>query len=318
VRKYAIRRVIDSLVTLFLIIVANFFLFRLIPGDPIRMMAKVQRLRPEAVERLQKLYGLHLPMWQQFFLYVRNLFTFQFGLSIKYMVEAAPLIFEKLWNSILLLTISGLLALIIGTVLGLISGWHRGKAGDISMVSASLFFWCMPTFWISMVFAATFVGILPISGMTSLPPPEGPLYMRLLDLGRHLLLPTIVMTILYLGEMLLIARNEVTNIVTQDYITTARAKGLKAHQIISRHVLRNASLPLISNAALSLAFIAGGALQTEIIFNWPGIGRLMYDAVLARDYPVLQGSFYIMSVAILVANVLTDITYKFIDPRVEY
>lgn len=142
--------------------------------------------------------------------------------------------------------------------------------------------------------------------------------MRLLDLGRHLLLPTIVMTILYLGEMLLIARNEVTNIVTQDYITTARAKGLKAHQIISRHVLRNASLPLISNAALSLAFIAGGALQTEIIFNWPGIGRLMYDAVLARDYPVLQGSFYIMSVAILVANVLTDITYKFIDPRVEY
>jgi peptide/nickel transport system permease protein len=138
VRKYAIRRVIDSLVTLFLIIVANFFLFRLIPGDPIRMMAKVQRLRPEAVARLQELYGLHLPMWQQFFLYVRNLFTFQFGLSIKYMVSAAPLIFEKLWNSILLLTISGLLALIIGTVLGLISGWHRGKAGDISMVSASL------------------------------------------------------------------------------------------------------------------------------------------------------------------------------------
>jgi len=318
VRKYAIRRVIDSLVTLFLIIVANFFLFRLIPGDPIRMMARVQRLRPEAVERLQELYGLHLPMWQQFFLYVRNLLTFEFGLSIKYMVSATPLIFEKLWNSILLLTISGLLALIIGTVLGLISGWHRGKAVDISMVSTSLFFWCMPTFWISMVFAAVFVGILPISGMTSLPPPEGSLYVHLLDLGRHLLLPTIVMTILYLGEMLLIARNEVTNIVTQDYITTARAKGLKAHQIISRHVLRNASLPLISNAALSLAFIAGGALQAEIIFNWPGIGRLMYEAVLARDYPVLQGSFYIMSVAILVANVLTDITYKLIDPRVEY
>lgn len=317
-RKYAIRRVIDSLITLFLIIVANFFLFRLIPGDPIGAVAKVRRLRPEQVAALQELYGLHLPQWQQLLVYMRNLFTFQFGMSFAYLAPATPLILEKLWNSVLLLTISGLLALIIGTALGLMSGWLRGKALDISLVSMSLFFWCMPTFWISMVVAAAFVGILPTGGMRTLPPIDGPLYVILLDRGRHLILPTLVMTILYLGEMLLIARNEVTNILTQDYITTARAKGLKAHQIISRHVLRNASLPLISNAALSLAFIVGGALQAEIIFNWPGIGRLMYEATMARDYPVLQGSFYIMSLAILVANVLTDITYKFIDPRVEY
>jgi len=169
-----------------------------------------------------------------------------------------------------------------------------------------------------MVFAAAFSGVLPISGMRTLTLSGQSFFVSLLDLLRHLILPTIVMTVLYIGETLILTRNEVTNILSQDYIMTSKAKGLKSYQIISRHILRNASLPLVSNAGLSFAFLVGGALQTEIIFSWPGIGRLIYDSVLARDYPVLEGSFFILALAVLLANLLTDISYKFLDPRVEY
>jgi len=176
----------------------------------------------------------------------------------------------------------------------------------------------MPAFWIAMIFATAFAGIMPISGMHTLTLYNASWFVRLLDLGKHIMLPTIVLTILCIGQMLILARNEVSNILTQDYISTVKAKGLAPRQIISRHVLRNASLPLVSSAGMTLAFLVGGALQTEIIFSWPGIGRLIYEATLARDYGVLQGCFYVLALSVLIANFLTDIAYKYLDPRVEY
>ncbi|MCD6599443.1 MAG: ABC transporter permease [Dehalococcoidia bacterium] len=316
--KYVISRLIDSISTLFLIIIVNFVLFRIMPGDPLKFMVRSHRLSAEATANLEELYGLTKPMWEQFFIYIKNLFIFQFGTSFLYKSPATPLILEKMWNSILLLLASTILAMIIGTLLGLVAGWFHGKPVDFSLITTSLFFWCMPTFWIAMVFAAAFVTVLPISGMHTLTLYNASWFVRLLDLGKHIMLPTIVLTLLYIGEMLILARNEVSNILTQDYISTARAKGLAPRQIIFRHILRNASLPLVSTAGMSLAFLVGGALQTEIIFSWPGIGRLMYTATLARDYAILQGSFYILSFTVLIANFLTDITYKYLDPRVEY
>ena len=316
--KYILRRLIDSASTLFFIIVANFFLFRLMPGDPIKLMIKSYRLTQSMIVRLNQLYGMDKPMWQQFFIYIRNMLTFDLGMSFRYHTPAAPLILDKVGNSILLLLAAITLAMSIGIVAGLIAGWFHGKPIDISLVTSSLFFYCMPTFWIAMVFAAAFVTILPISGMHTLTLYNASWFGRLLDLGKHLILPTMVMTILYIGEMLILARNEVSNILTQDYINTAKAKGLSPRQIIFRHVLRNASLPLVSNAGISLAFLVGGSLQAEIIFSWPGVGRLMYGAAMARDYTVLQGCFYVFSLTVLIANFLTDIAYKYLDPRVEY
>ena len=316
--KYVIRRLIDSFSTLFFIIVANFFLFRLMPGDPIKLMIKSQRLTQSMIAHLEQLYGLNKPMWQQFFIYIKNLLTFNLGMSFKYHAPAAPLILDKVGNSILLLLASITLAMSIGIVLGLVAGWFHGKRIDLSLVTTSLFFYCMPTFWIATVFAAVFVSILPISGMHTLTLYNASWFVSLLDLGKHLILPTIVMTMLYIGEMLILARNEVSNILTQDYITTAKAKGLAPRQIIFKHVLRNASLPLVSNAGISFAFLVGGSLQAEIIFSWPGVGRLMYTAAMARDYTILQGSFYVLSLAVITANFLTDIAYKYLDPRVEY
>lgn len=317
-RKYVIRRLIDSFGTLLFIIIANFFLFRLMPGDPIKLMASSHHLTQSMIARLEQLYGLTKPMWQQFFIYIKNLITFQLGTSFKYQTEAGPLILEKVGNSILLLVIAITLAMSIGTLLGLVAGWFHGKPVDLSLVTTSLFFYCMPTFWIAMVFAAAFLGILPISGMRTLTLYNATWFVRLLDLAKHIMLPTIVITLLYLGEMLILARNEVSNILTQDYINTAKAKGLAPRQIIFRHVLRNASLPLVSMAGISFAVLVGGAIQAEIIFSWPGVGRLMYGAVLSRDYTVLQGCFYVLALTVLIANFLTDIAYKYLDPRVEY
>jgi len=317
-RKYVIRRFIDSIGTLFFITVFNFFLFRLMPGDPIALMIRTRRFTQSMVARFEQIYGLDKPMWQQFFMYIKNLLTFDLGLSFAYQTEAGPLILEKVGNSILLLVTAIILAMTIGTLLGLLAGWFHGKPIDLSLIGTSLFFYCMPTFWIAMVFAASFAGILPISGMRTLTLYSASWFVKLLDLVKHIMLPTIVITILYIGEMLILARNEVSNILTQDYINTARAKGLRPRQIIFRHVLRNASLPLVSMGGISFAFLVGGSIQAEIIFSWPGVGRLMYNAALARDYTVLQGCFYVLSLTVLIVNFLTDIAYKYLDPRVEY
>ena len=317
-RRYIFRRLLNTVMTLFFIIATNFFLFRLMPGAPIKAMARSQKLSPSTVKYLENLYGLDKSIFEQFFIYVKNCLTFDMGISFKFSTEVTPLLIERMGNTLLLLVASTLLAIVLGILAGLWAGWHRGKFIDLSLLSTSLFFWSMPTFWICMIFMALFAGILPISGMRDLQLENPTHWESFVDLIKHITLPTIVMTITYMGQNLLITRNEVTNILTQDYIATARAKGLSRRRITFKHVLRNASLPLLSSAALSIAFLLAGALQTEIIFSWPGIGRLLYEATLTRDYPVLQGSFYMLSLGVLFINLITDIAYKYIDPRVEY
>jgi len=317
-RRYIFRRLLNTVLTLFFIIGTNFFLFRLMPGAPIKAMARSQKLSPSTVKYLENLYGLDKSLFEQFFIYVKNCLTFDMGISFKFSTEVTPLLFERMGNTLILLVASTLLAIVLGILAGLWAGWHRGKFIDLSLLSTSLFFWSMPTFWICMIFMALFAGILPIGGMRDLMLENPTHWESFVDLLKHIALPTIVMTITYMGQNLLITRNEVTNILTQDYIATARAKGLSRGRITFKHVLRNASLPLLSSASLSIAFLLAGALQTEIIFSWPGIGRLLYEATLTRDYPVLQGSFYLLSLGVLLTNFITDIAYKYIDPRVEY
>ncbi|MBU2511838.1 ABC transporter permease [bacterium] len=317
-RRYIFRRLANTLITLFFIIATNFFLFRLMPGAPIKTMARSQKLSASMVKYLENLYGLDKSLFEQFLIYIKNCLTFDMGTSFKFHTEVTPLLIERMGNTLVLVLASTILAIVLGVLAGLWAGWKRGKPIDLTLLGTSLFFWSMPTFWICMIFMALFAGILPIGGMRDLQLENPTRWVAFLDLLKHITLPTVVMTITYMGQNLLITRNEVTNILTQDYIATARAKGLSRWRITFKHVLRNASLPLLSSAALSIAFIMSGALQTEIIFSWPGIGRLLYEATLTRDYPVLQGSFYLLSLAVLFANLITDIAYKYIDPRVEY
>ena len=317
-RRYIFRRFLNTLVTLFFIICTNFFLFRLMPGAPIKALARSQRLDAAMVKYLENLYGLDQSLFDQFLIYTKNCLFFDMGTSFKFRTAVTPLLMERMGNTLVLILSSTVLAIILGVLAGLWAGWNRGKLIDVSLLGTSLFFWSMPTFWICMIFMALFAGILPIGGMRDLQLENPTYWQSFVDLLKHITLPTIVITLTYMGQNLLITRNEVTNILTRDYIATARAKGLSIWRITFKHVLRNASLPLLSSAALSIAFLLAGSLQTEIVFSWPGIGRLLYEATLTRDYPVLQGAFYILSLGVLFANFVTDIAYKYIDPRVEY
>jgi peptide/nickel transport system permease protein len=317
-RQYIFRRFLNTLVTLFFIICTNFFLFRLMPGAPMKAIARAQRLDKSMVQYLEKLYGLDQSLFNQFMTYVKNCLTFDMGLSYNYRTAVTPLLVEKMYNSLILMVAAVILSMVCGILAGLWAGWNRGKLIDVSLTGIGLFFWSMPVFWACMIGMGLFAGILPIQGMRDLQLENPTHWQSFLDLIRHIILPTIVTVIIYFGGSLIITRNEVTNITTKDYIATARAKGLSPIRTTYKHVLRNASLPLLSSASITIAFLVGGSLQTEIVFSWPGIGRLMWEATLSRDYPILQGSFYFLSLAVLLANFVTDIAYRYIDPRVEY
>lgn len=317
-KEYLLKRALYMVLTLFLIISMNFVLFRLMPGDPIRLSIKGAKLTPSMVSFLEKLYGFDKPMWKQFIIYIKNLLTFNLGYSFRYQSNVLDLLAEKMWNTIVLLTIATVLSIILGILLGLAAGWFRGGKIDASILTFGLFMWSMPVFWLALIFVMAFSRILPVAGMHDLLLRNPTILQNVIDVGKHLLLPTLVLTLVMLGEYMLLTRNEIIGILTEDYIIAAKAKGLNNRQIILKHVLKNASLPLISAAALSFGFIIGGALQIEIVFSWPGIGRLFYQAALARDYGLLQGAFYFLAISVLIANFLADITYKYVDPRVEY
>lgn len=317
-KEYLLKRALYMILTLFLIISMNFVLFRLMPGDPIRLSIKSAKLTPSMVSSLEKLYGFDKPIWKQFIIYIKNLLTFNLGYSFRYQSNVLDLIAEKMWNTMVLLTIATVLSIILGILLGLAAGWFRGGKIDASILTFGLFMWSMPVFWLALIFVMAFSGILPVAGMHDVLLRNPTISQNVIDVGKHLLLPTLVLTLAMLGEYMLLTRNEIIGILTEDYIIAAKAKGLNNRQIILKHALKNASLPLISAAALSFGFIIGGALQIEIVFSWPGIGRLFYQAALARDYGLLQGAFYFLAISVLIANFLADIAYKYVDPRVEY
>jgi len=285
-REYLLKRALYMILTLFLVISMNFVLFRLMPGDPIRLSIKSAKLTPSMVSSLEKLYGFD------------KLLTLNLGYSFLYQRKVLDVIAEKMWNTVVLLTIATVLSIILGILLGLTAGWFKGGKIDVSILTFGLFTWSMPVFWLALIFVMAFSGILPVAGMHDVLLRNPTISQNVIDVGKHLLLPTLVLTLVMLGA--------------------AKAKGLNNKQIMLKHALKNASLPLISAAALSFGFIIGGALQIEIVFSWPGIGRLFYQAALARDYGLLQGAFYFLAISVLIANFLADIAYKYVDPRVGY
>jgi len=317
-RKYLFKRALYMILTLFLIISVNFVLFRLMPGDPIRLSIKSAKLTPSMVSSLEKLYGFDKPIWKQYINYIRNLLTLNLGYSFLYQRKVLDVIAERMWNTVVLMTFATVLSIILGIILGLTAGWFKGGKIDVSILTFGLFTWSMPVYWLALIFVMAFSGILPVAGMHDILLRNPTILQSAIDVGKHLLLPTLILTLVMLGEYIVITRNEITGVLIEDYVIAAKAKGLNNKQLILKHALKNASLPLISAAALSFGFIIGGALQIEIVFSWPGIGRLLYQAALARDYGLLQGTFYFLAISVLIANFLADIAYKYVDPRVEY
>jgi len=218
------------------------------------------------------------------------------------------------------LGVAEIIAILIGIFFGVVSAWKRGKALDTGLLTTSLLLYSMPVFWFGMIlvliFSAT-LQLLPTGGMVT----PGRLYAdswaRMADIGRHMVMPAICMGLAMVGEYAITMRSTMIDVLQEDYITTARAKGFGESYVLRKHALPNAMLPMITIIAINLGLIVGGAIQIETVFSWPGLGNLMYTALNNRDYPLLQGLFLIVTVSVILANVLADLLYELVDPRVK-
>jgi peptide/nickel transport system permease protein len=331
--NYLVRKLSFAFVTLVAVIVFNFLLFRILPGDPVKLIIHSPRMTREAQERIQASFGLDKPVWfdaerlragdllgsldSQFTAYLRNLVRGDLGISFASRRDVSEILSERVWRTVVLVIGGDLIAIVLGMTLGLIAAWRRGTRLDAGILLWALFSWALPTFFLGIILLILARGHLPVGGMVTpgLKPEAGLTYW--LDVGKHLILPTITMAIVYTGEYILIMRSGVMEVLTQDYILTAKAKGLSTYRTLRDHALKNAMLPMVTMIALTFGYTVGGAIQVETVFSWPGIGRLMYEAVQKRDYPVLQGSFLLLAVSVIVANLLAEILYTVLDPRVK-
>jgi peptide/nickel transport system permease protein len=253
----------------------------------------------------------------QFFAYLRNLLKGDMGVSFSLRRDVADLLTERVGRTVLLLVGGEIIAIIVGCTLGLLAAWRRGTHLDAGLLTVGLISWALPTFWLGLILLILARGRLPIGGMVTAGLHHANPLEYWLDVGKHLILPTLTMAIVYMGEYMLIMRSAVLEVFSEDYILVAKAKGLNTWQIIKNHALKNAAPPLVTIIALTLGYTVGGAIQVETVFSWPGIGRLIYDAVTKRDYPVLQGAFLLLAVSVILANLVADLLYSVLDPRVK-
>jgi peptide/nickel transport system permease protein len=317
---YLARKVLQLVALLFAVVVFNFLLFRVLPGDPTRLYARSGRLTPEVVQQIRAVFGLDKPLLEQFRIYVTGLLHGDLGFSYTYRRPVSEIIGERLVNTLVLLTAATILVTAIGIVLGVWAASRRGSKLDNTTVISSLVLWSMPTFWTGMLLLFAFgvwFHVLPTTGISTplatYSSPLGPV----IDVGRHLILPTITLVLVDIGQFVLITRSSLVDVLTEDFVTTAKAKGMSRRRVVWGHAVRNGMLPVVTATALYVGIVVGGAIQVETVFSWPGMGELTYEAVLRRDYPVLEACFLLFAVTVIVANFLADLLYRVLDPRVK-
>ncbi len=318
--RYLIRRLGQAIVTIVLIMVFNFFLFRLMPGSPERALPRNPHISQEVLQATRERWGLDQPLPVQFAKYMLATARGDLGYSTKFDGESVvDVIGSHLWPTVILFGIGELMAVAAGFALGAYSGWRRGGPVDLVGNGLSLILYSMPYFVIGMALLlifATELGWFPTSGMMTL----GATYQnpvdQFLDFAWHFFLPVMTVALGLVGQYSILMRSSVIETLGEDYVTTARAKGLSSVRILRRHALPNAMLPAVTLVAINLGYVVAGAITVEIVFNWPGLGTLTVDALNARDYPVLQGCFLILSITVVFANLGADFLYGALDPRV--
>jgi peptide/nickel transport system permease protein len=318
-RKF-IKKIIYAAITIFAVLVFNYILFRILPGDPLAMMMRNPKATPEMIEATKQLFGLDKPWYIQFYLYFKNLFAGDLGMSFFFKQPVASIIGARIMPTIIMVGLAEILAIIFGIIIGVVAAWKRGTKLDIGTLGFSLVTYSMPTFWLGMVMVVIFsvnLHMFPTSGILTPGMTYSSASAMVADYVRHLILPMVSLSIVLIGEYALTMRNTLIDVLSEDYITTAKAKGFGNRYILRKHAMPNAMLPMVTIIAINLGLVVGGTVQVETIFSWPGLGSLMYEALRARDYPLLQGVFLLVTVSVVVANLIADITYSYIDPRVK-
>lgn len=318
-KRFILRKVVAAALTIAVIICANFFIFRMAPGDPVRMMFRDPRVSAESLELMKQKFGLDKPLSGQFVAYVKNLAQGDLGLSFSQRKPVLEVLASRIPNTLLLVVTALTIAIVLGVALGAVAGWLSGTKLDTFILTASVTMYSIPTFALGIILLLIFAYLIPIFPLGGISTPasgyEG--FELVTDIGWHMFLPAFSIVIWYVGEYVILTRSSMIDAMGQEYITTAWAKGLKKHKILKNHALRNALLPVITISGVNLAFAAAGVIEAETVFAWPGVGRLTYDAVSQRDYPLLQGVFMLFAFAIVLANLAIDLIYGYIDPRIK-
>lgn len=322
--KFIIKRVIEILITLFIITTLIFILFRLMPADPAAMVVS-PRMTPELKEVLRARFGLDKPLYVQYVTYITNILHGDFGTSFYWEGDVFDILKARFVPTVLLFTLGYMMAYALGINMGRIIAWRRGGRLEYGSTVLGLFFYTMPIFWLGLLAIWIFsyrLDIFPVGGMKS---PEiwsavkdVGLLRKILDVAYHLCLPLSVFTVwIFTGSMLLM-KNSMLETLREDYIVTARAKGLPENKIRDHHAARNAMLPVVTALALSMAFSFNGGVLTETTFSWPGLGSALVEASLNYDYPLAQGAFIMLAGVVLLAVLVADILYAYLDPRISY
>jgi peptide/nickel transport system permease protein len=318
-RRYFAKKIANALLTIILVASFNFALFRILPGDPARLLLPKGKQPPEAVEKQRKAFNLDKPMWQQFVYYWKDTVEGQFGMSFNEKRPVSEIVGERIWPTVLLVGVGTIFATVFGMVSGVFAGWRRNGTFDVVTTNLGMVFYAMPTFWFGLLMIMLFSTKLRWfpTGRMEEPGVELQGIGYVTSLARHLFLPAFTFAIAYIGEYHLIMRSSITGVMTEDFTLTARAKGLSDNQVLWKHVVPNAMLPTVTIVMMNIGFVMSGAILSESVFNWPGLGLLSYESMTKRDYPVMQAVFLLASVAVIIANLIADITYYYLDPRVQ-
>jgi peptide/nickel transport system permease protein len=320
-RRYFLKRTAYVVLTVFLILSFNFFLFRMMPGDVARILIP-KGADEETITRLTEYYGLDRPLLEQYFTYLKQTFTGHFGESLTVYPGSSieDLLVPFLLNTIILVGIGAVLSIIVGMYLGRNSAWKRGKITDRFYSTFFIIFYCMPTFLFALVLL-TLVGRLspewPIKGAYSVDYESYDFLGKLADRTVHTVIPLFALVIQSIALFSIITRSSLTDVLTQEYIVTAVAKGLKNRDILRHHAMPNAMLPIMAAIAMDVGWVISGAIMIEIVFSYQGLGYLEWMAVLGSDYPLIQVIFMIQAVAVIVGNFAADLMLFSLDPRVK-
>lgn len=320
-KEYVGRRTLQGIITIMLAITLNFVLFRIMPGDPTRAVVGDPRIETETRLALIAKFGLDRPIFEQFLLYFYNLFRGELGVS--FVLKGRPVVEiilgRKMVNTVILMGSSMFLAFLLGIIVGVVAAWKRGTKTDVSFVVVSLATYSMPVFWFGMLLLlllSYYINIFPIAGTITPGLVHANFFEYASDYLHHLMAPMITLAVSFFGAYFLFMRDTILDVFTEDYMLTARAKGLSDRKILFKHAMRNALLPMVSLMGVHVTFLISGATMTETVFSWDGLGRLIYDSVRNSDYPVLQGIFLFMAVLVVVASIIADITNAYLDPRI--
>ncbi|HUG65469.1 MAG TPA: ABC transporter permease [Gaiellaceae bacterium] len=318
--RFVAGKVLGALGTLVFVLVFNFFLFRVVESNPVATLYRGRNLTDRQRDELTRQFGLDGSKLEQFWRYVEQTVQLNFGRSY---ATNQPVI-DEIWaaapQTIALVGTATVLSMVIGLLMGITAGWRRGTNQDRVLTSTSIVTWSTPEFWLGMIlltFFAVRLGLFPTGGISD-PSAGDEGFGKLLDQIHHMVLPCVTLTVAYLGEYALIMRSSIIDVSREDYLTLARAKGLRDSQVRDRHAVRNALLPSTALIAISFGFVLSGAITVETVFSWPGLGLLTFESLRGPDLPMLQGLFLLFSAAVIVFNLVADLLYPYLDPRVRH